>query len=152
MSIDLNKVLLIDDMDLHIDQDITFDQDTYFLPEIKRIESCHFVGDLKSNLNNEVILNGNLDADIILEDSISLDERKYKISTEVVENIDELVNFEENTIDIIDVLWQNIVLEVPSRYTEVTDYSKYQGDGWRLISEEDLVVSKSPFAILKDKE
>ena len=55
----------------------------------------------------------------------------------------------ENTLDILDVLWQNIVLEVPLRFTNVNDYSKFKGEGWKLLSEEDVKTSNNPFEDLK---
>ena len=36
------------------------------------------------------------------------------------------------------ILWQNIVLEVPLQFTKVEDLSKFHGDGWKLISEEEI--------------
>lgn len=88
-----------------------------------------------------------------IKDSVSLDDVWYPFSFKLDENIDELIKNNENTLDIIELLWQNIVLEVPLRYTTVEDYSKYQGDGWKLVSEEEL--SYNPFSALldeKDKE
>ena len=55
----------------------------------------------------------------------------------------------KNTLDITEILWQNIMLEVPLRFTTVDDYSKYQGDGWKLTSEEELKVENNPFNDLK---
>ena len=59
---------------------------------------------------------------------------------------------DENSIDILPILWQNIVLEVPLRFTKVNDLSKYNGDGWKLISEEEASsTSNNPFLELKEK-
>ncbi|MGN1000380.1 MAG: hypothetical protein ACI4OG_00390, partial [Bacilli bacterium] len=54
-----------------------------------------------------------------------------------------------NTIDILDILWQNIVLEIPLKYTLVEDLSKYQGDGWKVISE-DEIKRDNPFRVLAE--
>ncbi len=87
-----------------------------------------------------------------IKDSITLDEVWYEYNVEIDDKIDEFVENNENYLDIIEILWQNIVLEVPLRYTEVKDYSKYRGDGWKLVSEEDLV-NNNPFnTLLKDED
>ena len=66
--------------------------------------------------------------------------------------IEENLEKDENSIDILPILWQNIVLEVPLRFTKVNDLSKYNGDGWKLISEEEASsTSNNPFLELKEK-
>ena len=71
----------------------------------------------------------------------------YNIPKEYFEN--SLKN--ENTLDILGFLWENIVLEVPLQFTKVRDLSKFHGDGWKLISEDDLVKNDNPFnELLKD--
>ena len=148
----LENVLLYDDINLDIDQDVIIDESKYFLPEIKSIKSMHFKGNIFEDNEGYIKMNGEINGVLILEDSINLEEREFNISKQISENIDEYLENNDNSIDIIDILWQNIVLEVPSRYTEVTDYSKYSGDGWRLISEEDLNKENNPFNALKDRE
>ena len=89
---------------------------------------------------------------MLIDDSISLDRVWYPFSIEINEKIDDFIENDKNSLDIIEVLWQNIVLEVPLRYTEVKDYSSYQGDGWKLVSEEELV-NNNPFnTLLKDED
>lgn len=136
-----------------IDEDIKFDKDEYHLPEIKELKSIHLNGKVELDESNEVILTGILSGTMTILDSISLEEVDYKFSTDLEENLEEIIENDKNSIDIIEVLWQNIVLEVPLRYTEVTDYSKYSGDGWRLISEEELKVKNNPFqALIENKK
>ena len=69
--------------------------------------------------------------------------------------IDENCKKRENILDIFQFLWENIVLEVPLQFTKVDDLSKFHGDGWRLIDEDELNKSNNPFSdLLKefDKE
>jgi len=135
-----------------IDEDITFDENIYNLPEIKELKSIHLKGKIEMDENEEIVLDGILSGTMTILDSISLEEVDYNFSTELEENLEEIIENNKNSIDIIDILWQNIVLEVPLRYTEVTDYSKYSGDGWRLISEEELRSKNNPFQALIENE
>ncbi len=137
---------------IDLDEDVIFDKETYHMQEIKDLKDVHLSGSIDKNSDDEVILTGILSGTMTILDSISLEEVAYKFSSEIEENLDELLTKDKNSIDIMEVLWQNIVLEVPLRYTEVTDYSKYSGDGWRLISEEELEMKNNPFQALLENE
>ena len=137
---------------ISIDEDVNFDEENYHMPDLKKIKKVHLKGKIEKDSNDDVILSGVLSGTMTILDSISLDEVDYDFSTEIEENLEEIETKDKNSIDIIEILWQNIVLEVPLRYTEVTDYSKYSGDGWRLISEEELKKEHNPFQALLEKE
>ncbi len=97
-------------------------------------------------------ININANGKMKIKDSVNLNDVWYAYNIEINENLEEFIENNENYLDIIEILWQNIVLEVPLRYTEVKDYSKYRGDGWKLVSEEDLV-NNNPFnTLLKDED
>ncbi len=94
-----------------------------------------------------------VEGQMLLKDSISLEPINYPFSLEYDDILEENCKKDENTLDIFQFLWENIVLEVPLQYTEVEDFSKYHGDGWKLISEDELVKSNNPFTkILEDEE
>lgn len=130
---------------INIDSSITFDSDTLENSLMKNIEDVKFNGFISKDLSGEFYIKGNLSGVIILEDSISLELVNYPFSIEIEESIEENLENNQNSIDIIPILWQNIVLEVPLRYTEVKDFSSYNGDGWRLISEEEVKNNNNPF-------
>ena len=89
---------------------------------------------------------------MIIEDSISLEPVEYPFSAEYDDILEENCKKNENTLDIFQFLWENIVLEIPLKFTKVEDLSKFHGDGWRLISEDELKKSNNnPFSeLLKD--
>ncbi len=84
----------------------------------------------------------------ILKDSISLEPVEYPILIEYDDILEKNCKKDENTLDIFQFLWENIVLEIPLRFTKVKDLSKFHGDGWKLISEDELVTSNNPFSDL----
>ena len=103
------------------------------------------------NIDNELYINANITGKMKISDSVSLEEVWYPFDIKINEKIDDFIEKGEKHLDIILFLWQNIVLEVPLRYSVVDDYSKYQGDGWKLVSEEELV--NNPFnTLLKDED
>lgn len=88
-----------------------------------------------------------------LQDSISLEPIDYPFSIIYNDILEENCKKNENTLDIFQFLWENIVLEVPLQFTKVADLSKFHGDGWKLISEEDLITKNNPFSeLLEDKK
>ncbi len=93
----------------------------------------------------------NIEGELILKDSISLEPVKYPFSIEFDDILEENCKKNENTLDIFSFLWENIVLEIPLQFTKVTDLSKFHGDGWKLISEEENTIKNNPFNdLLKD--
>ena len=88
-----------------------------------------------------------------LKDSISLEPVDYEININYEDILDDFYKKSENKLDIFQLLWENIELEVPLRFTKVEDLSKFQGNGWKLISEEDVPnTSNNPFKNLSIEE
>lgn len=118
--------------------------------EIITLKPVKIEGNLKKTDTN-IILEANISGSMILPDSVSLEQVNYPFSIKIEENVEEKIKNNENTIAIIDILWENIVLEIPIRYSEVKDYSDFSGDGWSLIEEESYQKSAvdNPFKELK---
>lgn len=131
--------------------------DKYTIPkEYIYEESVLEVKDI--NVNGKIVLKDdedyiecNIIGKIFMEDSITLEPIDYDINIKYNDFIDDIYKKNENTLDIFKFLWENIVLEVPLQFTKVEDLSKFHGDGWKLISEEELKHSNNPFSeLLKD--
>lgn len=147
MIIDLTDLLNLEVKEILINQEVSFDESFLVDSKIKGIGPVTVKG--RVHLSNEqLILEANLEGVMKIEDSISLEIISYPFSFEIEENIEEKQLKYEKTLDIIDILWQNIVLEVPLKQTEVTDFSDYQGDGWKLVTEEERKNTNNPFSEL----
>ena len=93
----------------------------------------------------------NVEGSMILLDSISSEEVDYPFQFSYDDIIEENCKKNENLLDILLFLWENTVLEVPLQFTKVSDLSKFHGDGWRLISEDEYRSQSNPFSeLLKD--
>lgn len=127
-------------------------------PSVRKVENISVIGRvyMAESIDDpdELVdyIEAKITGTIILEDSISLEELDYPISIEYDDILEENCKKCENTLDIFQFLWENIVLEIPLRFTKVEDLSKFHGDGWRLISEDELQKSNNnPFSeLLKD--
>ena len=140
---------------LDINEDFFFTKDWYQNTDIIELKNVHFTGNLKRYLDDSFFLEGEYSGDMILKDSISLEDVTYHFSNQLEEEVTEKVKNIENTLDILSVLWENIVLEVPIRFSEASDYSKYQGNGWHLVSEEEYEKEEGNFPfrdLLEGKE
>ncbi len=116
--------------------------------DLKNIEVKGNVTRLDDN-NDKIIFKCTGKMKII--DSVSLEEIWYPFSFEINDNLEEIYTNTEEKLDIFELLWENIVLEVPLNYTEVKDFSKYKGNGWSLKEESNEEKSDNPFSeILKD--
>ena len=147
MIIDLTDLLNLEVKEITINQEVSFDESFLVDSKIKGIGPVTVKG--KVHLENEkIILEAILEGVMKIEDSISLEIISYPFSFEIEENLEEKELKYEKTLDIINVLWQNIVLEVPLKQTKVTDFSDYQGDGWKLVTEEERKNTNNPFSEL----
>ncbi len=149
MTIDITKLNQGLVKEIPLDEDVSFLEEILQNSEILHLKDVHLSGNLFLDEEQELVLAATLNGVMVLADSISLEPVDYPFSIEIEEKIEKKEEIFENTLDILDILWQNIVLEVPLRFTKVEDYSKLQGEGWKLLSEEEATTSNNPFEDLK---
>lgn len=136
---------------IKIDEDIVFPSEYYDNTDIKGFSFVHVVGDIERSTDEDDFLNLDVSGEMLLLDSISLEEVPYPFSFKLSGSMKEILGNCPNTLAILELLWENIVLEVPIRFTKVEDFSKFHGDGWKLVSEEDNAHENNPFSeILKE--
>lgn len=95
-------------------------------------------------------INCKITGEMTIADSISLEPVEYPFSIEYDDIIEENCKKSENVLDIFQFLWENIVLEIPLQFTKVKDLSKFHGDGWKLVSEDELSNNNPLSELLKD--
>ena len=142
MEIDLTSLNSDVITEVEIDTIVSFDSKYLEKSVIKRLDNIKVIGTISKDSSSDNILNASVTGQMLLEDSVSLEDVNYPFSIQIEEKIGEN---NENTIDIMDILWQNIILEIPLKFTNVQDYSKFQGEGWKLVSEDELKVENNPY-------
>lgn len=128
-----NKVSYID-----IDNSYIIPKEYYTDTSIIDLSKVKVLGKLTYPSDDNLLLEIECTGSMTLEDSVSLEPVNYPFSFKISENVSERLENDQFSLDIISILWENIVLEIPIRYSEVTNYDKYKGDGWRVISEDDV--------------
>ncbi len=117
-----------------IDEEIVLSNDYISQSEIKALSPVKVKGNLTYSMDDKILFNFEASATMTLEDAISLAEIAYPFTISTTEIFDSL----QKTIDISEVLWQNIVLEIPLKYSLEKDLNKFHGDGWKLVSEDEV--------------
>ena len=133
---------------INIDNDIEIPLELINNSDIRRLINVHFTGSLSKLVDDSYELTGIVKGTMIIPDNITLEDYTYDFTSEIEEKIEETrVNFQK-TLDITEDLWQNILVEIP--LYAVNDKNKgikLEGDGWRLISEDEVLANNdnNPF-------
>ena len=157
MEIDLKLLHSNNTNSIDISNSYEIDSSYYKDTDIIKLNKVDVKGKITRRENEDGELDDYVECTIkgsmIIPDSISLEELEYPFIIEYDDFLEENCKNNENTLEIFTFLWENIVLEVPLQFTKVSDLSKFHGDGWRLLSEEDKILENNPFSdLLKDFE
>ena len=116
----------------------------------KKIKNIILDGELFLDEDDNPNLTGKLSGIMILKDDITLEPVEYNFNTE----LEEILEKNKNILDITDILWQNILVEIPSKVRSTDEDITLEGNGWRVISEEQFNKernnSNNPFANLDE--
>jgi uncharacterized metal-binding protein YceD (DUF177 family) len=135
MNIDLRKFNY--DSTINIDDYVTFNEEYLKGTEIRDIKNTHVEGTLSINSLEELVANLVVTGTFILPNSVTLEDISYDFETEIDENygnIDNFFNKKQNSLDILSLIWENIVSEVPIRVTYGSEPNELNGDGWQYTS------------------
>lgn len=143
--------LVINNKKIIIDNDVVISEKLLSSSTIRRLENVHFSGTLSRLIDDTYELSGVLKGTMILPDDITLEDYEYNFTSEIEEKIEETrINYQK-TLDITEDLWQNILVEIPLKaVNEKNRDLKLEGDGWRLISEDDINTENNPLSSLKE--
>ena len=121
-----------------IDQEFLIPPKYYENTAVKGIQKVKAQGKIFYNLSDEIEISLKVTGQMILNDSITLEEIIYPFALEIddiipenTENLAENYKIDQNVLDIIELLWENIVLEVPISLTKASNL-KLSGEGWTL--------------------
>ena len=129
MKIDLRKLYSLTSVD--VDSTITFPEERLKSAGIIRLEDVNVHGKAIINYEDEIELNLDLSGKMYLPCAISLEEVEVPFATKIEEIIGEN-NINNNFyLDLSDILWENIVLEIPIKVVkEGVQLETSSGKGW----------------------
>lgn len=129
MKIDLRKLYSLASVD--VDGIITFPEERLKSAGIIRLEDVSVHGKAIINYEDEIELDLDLSGKMYLPCAISLEEVEVPFATKIEEIIGEN-NINNNFyLDLSDILWENIVLEIPIKVVkEGVQLETSSGKGW----------------------
>lgn len=159
MNINLTKLITNLTDEIKIDDEVTIDDKLLENTDIKKISKVKVKGNIYPEGNNFSV-NLNIKCISTLVCSISLKDVEYNIDINVNEIIGENDDILEennkiinNSIDLIPIIWQNIILEVPLKVVSPDiEVKNINGDGWRFITDEEVVEKEIDPRLEKLKE
>ncbi len=135
-----------------IDTKVAFPREDLEKAGILSMDEIEVKGEITSNLD-EYFLTLNLKGKMVLPCNLTLEPVDYQFALEVKENLNEITeNFKKNqkTIDILPIIWENILMEIPMKVVSPKAKNmKTKGDGWELITDSEPKANNS-LAKLKD--
>ena len=135
MKIDLRKLYGISKLD--IDEDIKLDKSIYSNMNIRDIIDLHINGLISVNYENNIELDLTVNGIFIMPCEITGEDVLVPFKTKIEDEILENTLNDNFYLDLSDILWENIVLEVPFKVVkEGAKIEATKGDGWCLSSEE----------------
>ncbi len=99
---------------------------------ILKLDDVLITGSITTDLELSLIVKGTM----VLPCSVSLKPVNYSFSIEIEEQLEENLKNNQNTIDILPIIWENILTEIPLRIVsdDLSDV-KTSGQGWKLVEE-----------------
>ena len=142
MNIDLLRLKNNVDKKIKIDENITFSQEQLENTELLDLKDVKVDGELTKDSMDDINLYLNVTGTMYLPCAITLESVEHKFSFTIddkLENVLEEVKNDkkiENTIDILPIIWENILMEIPMRVVSPNAKpEKLKGDGWQFVTE-----------------
>ena len=158
MIIDITKLKQCILNELEVNEDIIIEKEMLEKAKIIDLKDANINGYITKDNDSDYYLDLSLRGTLVLPCSITLKPVDYDFATEIAGSYNEMMSeigenskINENSLDILPIIWQNILMEIPIKVTgpEATDL-KLSGDGWKLVTEESIGETSSAFDKLKD--
>ena len=135
MRIDLRKLYALNK--LSIDEEVVIPEEYYKNAGVRSLSKVKVNGYVTVNYEENIELHLNVSGEFIIPCAITLDDVIVPFNTFIEEEIDQNKLNDEFFLDLLDVLWENIVLEIPVRVVkEGVKSEDLHGEGWELVTKE----------------
>ena len=154
---DLTNVLI---HNMSYESEIEISCDLYENTDVIDMKDVVLKFSIHKNANQDDILDLFCQGIFLLEDARTLEVVPYPFQVEITDKITEdseisgrFLKNSQNTLDILGILWENIVLEIPISYTKADELIS-ENEGWSIgkSSDEKIDPRLAPLMGLFDKE
>ena len=158
MNYDLVRLNNNIDKYINVNEVYSFNEEDFEGTDLLKLENVKIEGEIFKNSLGNIELDLNVEGVMVLPCAITLKPVNYPFNIQISGEIEELMgNIEENStnfqnsIDILPIIWENILMEIPMRV--VSDEAKdsnmtMEGEGWKFVTEEEE--KTSPLSELMD--
>ena len=148
MNIDLKELNYKDC--IIIDTEVSFPNEYYENSKVRDLNNVKVDGRIAYDDTDEYYAMLNVSGEMILEDSVTLEDVSFPFDFEIDDNIPSNCINKQNILDLLELLWENIVLEVPIAYSK-SDAKNLKGDHWEVVDSENVKEEINPeLAKIKD--
>ena len=145
MEFDLRRLLSNIDDEVVIDEIYSFNEEELKGTGIIRLSDVKITGNITKDSMNELYIDLNISGTMVLPCSVTLVPVDYPFDINVSGNVDEMLEEldknskkVQNSLDILPIIWENILMEIPSKVVSPeADNIELSGDGWKLVREEE---------------
>ena len=145
MEFDLRRLMSNIDDEVVIDTTYSFNEDELKGSGLLKLDNVSINGNITKDSLNNLVINVDIKGTMVLPCSITLKPVDYPFNINVNGNIEDMLEemgkFDkkiQNTLDILPIIWENILMEIPSKVVSPdADDIELSGDGWKLIKEEE---------------
>ena len=146
MNIDLTNLVIGVEEEIVIEEKLEFSSEMFSGTLIRELKNIMFNGSIEKLCDDTYQLSGKITGVMVLPDDITLESVDYSFESVIEEKFSEFDNSGEksleiikNRLDITEFLWQNILVEIPPKIvSEKNRNLTMRGNGWRLVTEEEL--------------
>ena len=158
MKYDLVRLNNNIDKYITVNEEYSFTEEELSGTDLLKLDNVKINGEIFKNSLGNIELSLDVEGVMVMPCAITLKPVNYPFSIEISGEIEELMeNIEENStnfqnsIDILPIIWENILMEIPMRVVseeaENSNIAK-EGEGWKFVTEEEEKVS--PLSELMD--
>ena len=147
MKFDLIRLNNNIDKFIEVNEVYSFNKEQLSGTDLLKLDNIKIEGKILKNSLGNIELDLDVEGVMVLPCAITLKPVDYPFSTQISGEIEELMeNFDEistnfqNSIDILPIIWENILMEIPMRVvSEEANNSnmKMEGEGWKFVTEEE---------------
>ena len=152
MKFDLTRLNNNIDKIIPISETYSFKLDELKGTDLLKLDDVKVEGELFKNSLGNIELNVDVEGTMVLPCAITLKPVDYPFAitisgelSELFEEFDENQRNFQNTIDILPIIWENILMEIPMRVVSEEARNSdinMSGDGWKFVTEEEEHLSQ----------
>ncbi len=145
MNYDLTRLRNGIDRKVIIDDYYSFTKEQLSATDVERLDNVHVEGEITLNAIDEIYLSLEVSGVMVIPCAITLKPVDVPFDiiiegdlSEIHEESQENAEKSLNSLDILPIIWENILMEIPMRVVSPdADITKMKGDGWRVITDEE---------------